>query len=111
MKFAVHEAIVDIPPSEFSAYVKELHRDADKGFGQQYAALQAHSPALPPCKAAQRDCNIAKNRYNNILPCKHPSHSLWSYSHFGVCGIYNHIHATNMLVVALVDMYKVMVSY
>ena len=96
---------MDIPPSEFGAYVKGLHKDADKGFSLQYAALQAHSPTLLPCKAAQRDRNITKNRYNNILPCKHPSY--YNYIHH-VCMYYNvstnsiHIlvchNGTNMLI-------------
>ena len=67
----VHEAIADVQPSEFAAYVKELHNDVDKGFSQQYSALQAHSPQPLPCKAAELDINTNKNRYHNILPCKY----------------------------------------
>ena len=68
--FAVHENISDVSSSEFAAYVKDLHRDADKGFSQQYMALQAHSPRSLPCTTAQLEKNLPKNRYNNILPCK-----------------------------------------
>lgn len=67
----VHEAIADVQPSEFAAYVKELHKDVDKGFSQQYAALEAHSPKPLPSAAAQLDINANKNRYHNILPCKY----------------------------------------
>ena len=66
----VHEAIADVPPQEFSAYVKELHRDADRGFSLQFAALQAHSPTSIPCHTSQLDKNMDKNRYQNILPCQ-----------------------------------------
>ena len=66
----VHTAIADVPLSEFAGYVKELHRDADRGFSQQYSALQTHSDSALPCKAAELNANEVKNRYPNILPCK-----------------------------------------
>ena len=65
----VHNYITDVPPSEFAAYVKELHKDADKDFSQQYVSLQTHTPKLLPCKAAELEENAEKNRYHNILPC------------------------------------------
>ena len=59
-----------IPPLEFSAYVKELHKDADKGFNIQFNSLEENSATSLPCNVAVRQENSAKNRYHNILPCK-----------------------------------------
>ena len=63
ISLAVQNSIADVPPVEFSVYVKELHKDCDRGFSQQFTALQAHSPTSIPCGAAKLEKN---NRYHNI---------------------------------------------
>ena len=57
LSLAVHNSIADVPPVEFSVYVKELHKDCDRGFSQQFTALQAHSPTSIPCGAAKLEKN------------------------------------------------------
>lgn len=64
-----HAAVRDVPIAEFAAHVKELHREADKGFCQEYSSLQRESYEFP-CTAATLECNDEKNRYTNTFPCK-----------------------------------------
>jgi hypothetical protein len=62
----LEERLKPISVSAFSQHVKELHRERDKGFEQEYQSL--NTPAVSSHNAAKMESNRPKNRFANIFP-------------------------------------------
>ena len=83
----------DIPVHEFSGHVKEMHRESNHLFEQQYRSIKdadyQHNVAFLPCNYD------TKNRFIDIFPCKctiYPNQFCDNFSQGNIIHFYSHLY-------------------